>query len=443
MPSIAHRLSTRRRHVLAVATLLATAAGALVWSDVAASVAASTGPDVTVIYLDSISSWGVSGGYHGYSVGTTSCNVGTTPVAWCEGGGCGGGATAQQHPVIGQNLYRLAPVAPETNPQVVGRFEQIGMSWLKHGFLSLNTPDGACKPSTGCVQPPFGGEQLGVGCTDAYGSGLNGTTPLGRRSEVDPTNGTFPFPYTSVPPGDVSHQHVRVLQTDVLPANNPGAIYWVEGHYVTADDAAAGNGLNNASYNRVTISGASPNISLSGATIREKSAIEGWKDYDPSVELFDADVPSVPIQRFHIARKVTQPSAGVWHYEYALHNMNANRAARAFTVYFPTATTISNVGFHDTDNQPGEVPASTTDWTASADSAEGFVSWFTERYADNPAANSLRWGMTYSFWFDANQPPTGIEHAIELYTPGSPSTIANPNILLRDGFEAGSGARWN
>ena len=41
-------------------------------------------PDVTVIYLGSVSNWGTSGGVRAYSVGTTSCNVGSSPVAWCD-----------------------------------------------------------------------------------------------------------------------------------------------------------------------------------------------------------------------------------------------------------------------------------------------------------------------------------------------------------------------
>ena len=105
-------------------------------------------PDVTVIYLGSTSNWGAAGGVRAYSVGTTSCNIGNAPVAWCDSSGCAGGLQNNDHPVIAQNIYRLKD----------GRFSQIGMSWLKHGWLSTNSPDGACGS---CVSPPGGGDQLG------------------------------------------------------------------------------------------------------------------------------------------------------------------------------------------------------------------------------------------------------------------------------------------
>ena len=42
------------------------------------------------------------------------------------------------------------------------------------------------------------GSALGVGCSDPYGSGLNGSqNGLGPRYEVNPHTGVFPYPYTS------------------------------------------------------------------------------------------------------------------------------------------------------------------------------------------------------------------------------------------------------
>ena len=50
--------------------------------------------------------------------------------------------------------------------------------------------------------------------------------------------------------------------------------------------------------------------------------------------------------RAFIGYKVTNPSAGVWHYEYALYNQNLDRAIQSFTVPLGCGITVSNPGFH-------------------------------------------------------------------------------------------------
>ena len=54
-----------------------------------------------------------------------------------------------------------------------------------------------------------------------------------------------------------------------------------------------------------------------------------------------------------IGYKVTNPSAGVWHYEYALYNMNLDRAIQSFSVPLGPGTNISNIGFHAPPQHPG------------------------------------------------------------------------------------------
>src|SRR5688572_28479699 len=117
------------------------------------------GPDVIVGSLNGMDSYGSSGGIYAYSIGTTSCNVGTVWLNWF--------ANTNQHPVIGQNFYRLKN----------GRFEQIGMSWLKHGFFALS--------GSLCFNDCQGtnGEHLGVHCSDPYDAGLNGDQGNGPRNE--------------------------------------------------------------------------------------------------------------------------------------------------------------------------------------------------------------------------------------------------------------------
>ncbi|HKI04739.1 MAG TPA: hypothetical protein VKK31_22360 [Thermoanaerobaculia bacterium] len=418
--------------IAALVAILANAGGSAQAAD------ALIGPDVTVFQLSGTQSYGSSGGFVGYSIGTTSCNRGDTPLNWCNSGsGCAPGATSEDHPVIAQNLYRLKN----------GRFEQIGMSWLKHGFVSTNSTTGGCAGSSGqsCVSPPAGGRQLGIGCTDPYGSSLNGNRPLGRRSEVNATSGLFPFP-----PGGggstatVYDQRVKVATADVDSALNPGALYFAEAQYIANDDAGSGNALNNASHRRVTVgAGPSFNLSLTGTFFEMQPAIFSWPLQDPTVSLVKVDVPGSIVERFHVARKVTDLGGGLWHYEYAVHNLNSDRSARGFTVEFPATANFTNVGFKDIEHHSGE-PYATTDWTVF--SSGGEISWSTDTFASNPNANALRWSTMFNFWFDADQPPTGgIVHTLDLFKPGDPSSLDFTIVgeLFMDGFESGNTVNWS
>lgn len=390
---------------------------------------ASAGPDVTVFALNGMINYGAAGGIRGYSVGTTSCNVGDTPLSWCnEVGGCGLGTGPADHPVIAQNMYRLK----------AGRFEQIGASWLKHGFFSVNAPSSGCGTGT-CQQPPLGGAQLGVGCIDPYDAGLNGGRPLGRRSEVNPATGAFPFPFGGGgSEAQVWNQRIAVAESDLAAAQNPGARYFVEGHYIAPDDAAAGNGLNNASYNEITIN-PSFNATLVGNTVRQNAAIQAWKLIDALVQIVNVDLATAPVQRFHVARKVTEITPGsLWHYEYAVHNMNVARAADRFSITFSGPTTISSSGFRDVNAHSNE-PYDTTDW--SADATATTLQWAAQAFPSFPDnANALRFATQYNFWFDANRPPSAIDnHTLRLFTVGSPTqlsfTFGDGEALFQNGFE--------
>jgi hypothetical protein len=407
---------------------------------------AAVGPDVTVFSITDLGNSTVTDGFCGYSVGTRSCNRGDVPLNWCDqGSGCAPGAGSEDHPVIAQNLYRLKG----------GRFEQIGMSWLKHGFLSTNSTTAGCTGSAGgsCAGAPFGSNQLGIGCTDPYGSSLNGSRPLGPRSEVDGTTAIFPFPYTSYP-GTGSggtyknyDQRIKVPTAEMDPTQNPGALYWVEAQYFASDDAAAGNGLNNASHRPITVGG-SPNfnIALAGSTIEKKPAIFEWPVFGAPVMLGRADVPGSILARFHVARRVVDMGGGIWHYEYAVHNLNVDRSARGFNVQFPVGTSFTNVGFKDIEYHSGEVYG-TADWVTSttADS----ISWSTDTFAVDANANALRFASMFNFWFDADQPPsleasTPVE-TIDLFKPGAPAgpiVVTGFNELLNEGFEGGNMDAW-
>ncbi|HTG34177.1 MAG TPA: hypothetical protein VLB76_14710 [Thermoanaerobaculia bacterium] len=424
-----------RRALIAVCCL---AGLAVVLATVDGSAAPAIGPDVTVFQFTDIGNYGSSGGFVGYSIGTRSCNRGDTPLNWCDqASGCAPGATTKDHPVIAQNLYRLKN----------GRFQQIGMSWLKHGFTSTNSSTGGCAgfSGQGCTFPPAGGNQLGVGCTDPYVASLNGSQPLGRRSVVNATTGDFPFPNSSPNgPYSVSDERIKVAMTDLDPAQNAGATYWAEGHYIAPDDAASGNSFNNASHRQVTVGGAPTyGLTMTGTFFEQLPAIFAWPAHDIGVILVNVDVPGPLPERFYVGRKVTDLGKGLWHYEYVVHNLNSDRSARALSIEFPVATAFTNVGFKGIAHHSGE-PYATDDWTVS--SGANLLSWSTDTFATNPNAHALRFATMFNFWFDADQPPTeAMVHTLGLFKTGDPSEVefAIVNNLFSDDLESGGIGSWS
>ena len=371
----------------------------------------STGPDVIVGDLFGITKWGTVGSITAYSIGTESCNIGDVPLLWDR--------DTNLHPVIGQHLYRLKD----------GRFEQIGISWLKHGFAALTL-------SLCCTcQSPGTSQLLGVGCSDPYGSSLNGNQTgfscgaglvcggLGPRFEVTASKGFYEYPYNSGGVGgDAIYKRLQVLIDDVDPALNAGALYYGEGHYVTPDDADAGNHYNNTSYERVIVGGFTGggwNLSLTGSTTRELPAIYAWKDDDSDVAINPVDDGSEG--RFYLGYLVTDNGDGTWHYEYALYNMNSHRSAREFIVPCPDAATVTNVAFHDVGYHSGDgnggVTYDGTDWPSTVGGNQ--MAWSTDTIDVNDNANALRWGTLYNYRFDTDTPPTPVTATIGLFRTGT------------------------
>jgi hypothetical protein len=363
-----------------------------------ATLAQSVGPDVTVSSLTDVGAYGQSLGITAFAVGTVACNVGNQPVQWTQNN--------NQHPVIAQNMYRY----------LNGELQQIGQSWLKHGFASTNSP--GCGS---CIQPPGGGSQLGVGCTDAYGSGLNGSqTYLGPRYQVNAATGAYPWPHAS-PTGDATIRgRLQVKNGDLDPAANAGARYFVEAHYVTADDAIAGNKNNNASWQEIYAPavGANGNVSFFGSVHTQQPAIYAWQFVDPGVSLATVDVPGDG--RLVVACKGLNLGYGVVRYVYAVYNMNSDRSVQAVTIGLPAGAAVQNLAFHDVDYHSGE-PYVGTDWTPTVGATS--VAWACDPYGTNVNANALRWGTMYTFSFESDMPPTPTV-TLGLFKPGSPASVS-------------------
>lgn len=397
---------------------------ALATAPVAADGGDSTGPDIVTFQVYEPYLWGTVGDTTAYSVGTESCNRGDQPAAWYS--------STNEHPAISQNLYRLKD----------GRLEQVGMSWLKHGFLSLNQNE--CDT---CVYPPAGGSQLGVGCSDPYWASLNGSQDrLGPHYEVNPFTGVFAYPHAAPTGNSTLKGRLLVKTADVDPANNSGAKFFAEGQYVTADEAAAGNSENSASYREESISG-SLQMTDVGSTYESMPAIYAWQAADPSVTINEVRVPNEGL--FLAAAVARDNGNGTWRYEYAVFNLNSHRSARSFTVPILSSAVITNTGFHDVDYHSGE-PYDGTDWSATVDAGAGTVTWTTDSFDTNPDANALRWGTMYNFWFDADKAPSLGSAAIGLFRAGTPESVqtlvsapAAVTVIFADGFESGNTEGWS
>ena len=365
-----------------------------------------TGPDVIVSTIGSgFQKYGTVGDITGYAVTTVSCNIGTTSAIWLD--------TNNQHPVIGQNMYRYKVV------DGAGRFEQIGMSWLKHGFCAAD----ASGPNCGSCSPDGNCDWLTVGCTDTYGSGLNGNqSDLGPKSDVNAYTGVFSYPFpTEGQTGNAIYKRLQIHNADLDPAQNPGASYYCDVHYIPTDENH-NERFNNTSWRPTTVgtfSGGGWNLAFGGTTHQQESAIEAWPTVESGVTLVDGFVPSEG--RFILGYKVTEivPDT-TWHYEYALYNMNSDRSAGFFYVPFAVGTNLSNIGFHDVDYHSGE-PYSSADWTPVL--GGGNLTWATDSYTTNVNANALRWGTTYNFRFDADRPPFAGLVKVGLFKPGTPTSL--------------------
>jgi hypothetical protein len=358
----------------------------------------STGPDVIVGDITGPSNYAAAAGIDALSLGTTSCNIGTVWLNWFSG--------TNQHPVIGGALYRYRVV------NGAGRFEQVGQSWLKHGFFALS--QGLC--CTGCQSTD--GTHLGVHCSDPYTSARNGSQGgLGPKYQVNAFSGFFIYPPANPSWSGSTARRLHVAVADIATSDR----YFGECQYVTPDDAAAGNQHNNTSYRELAASGAVDySFNFVGGTIREKSAVAAWKTIDPAVNQTNLSMPGEG-GRVILSSRVTNLGGSLHHYEYSVYNMNSDLAVHSFSIPIPAGVNVTNIEFRDVDYRngdgPGNVNYSGTDWPGVL--AGGAVTWSTQTSAQNPSANAIRWATSYSFRFDADAAPSTGQITLGIYKTGS------------------------
>jgi hypothetical protein len=221
--------------------------------------------------------------------------------------------------------------------------------------------------------------------------------------------------------------------SDLNTTQNAGATYYAEAQYDTPQEYAwcqahpgQCNMYNNASYRRFNVTGTTNFTFTSvGTTTRMKPATDAWTG---SMTALVEPEPGIDGRAF-VVYKVTNPSAGVWHYEYAIHNQNLDRSIQSFSVPLGCGVTISNIGFHAPLNHPGfandgtagNLGFSNEPWTPNQ--SMDAMAWNCKTLAEDQNANAIRFGTLYNFRFDSNKPPASATATVGFFKTGAPITV--------------------
>ncbi len=346
-------------------------------------------------------------GRSGLSLTTISCNAGDVDIPWLK-------AMDPEHPGIGMALYR------EWN----GRFEQVGLSWIKHGFFAQS--NSSCTP---CLSPG-GGTALGLGCSDTYGSGNNADRFwLGPRDEWNPytaeweCSGSF---FDGVPVDCLRDEDGSTLspvdhRLEAFDADlaTPGASYWYEAFYMVRDDV---NPQNNIGSRRAefVVDGegffATTPLVSDGNPLVQGPAIQRWGQKRSLAGLAPDDGNVI------LAVQVTPVAGGLWRYEYALFNWTLDRKVDSFSLPISTGLAMG-ASFHDIDDQAAN------DWVVSK--AQGNLAWaFPGVFlAGHKVAGPLEFGTLYNFGFTSDKPPAVRNAVLGIHEAG-----AGGDLLLVETF---------
>lgn len=360
-----------KKHILLAAGILLTPY--LAAQDVAVSKVAGNGSDD--YYMEAN-----TGSMVAYSMGSTSCNVGNVVINWTP--------SNKQAPVIQTTMFRIKD----------SRIEQLGYGWLKDSFCAVS--ENSCGP---CQATPC--SNLGLGCADTYGSGLNDGASGVAKFQVNPTTGTWPAGGWITASGSLPLR--GRIQFPTADAANPGATYIGEVLYISEHDQLAGNARNNASWHEFEfVNGSLSNLDNVGSIHMFDPAIFAWKNEHSDVNITEVVNVNEGGSGVHgyvfVGSKATDIGGGTWRYDYAVQNFNSD--AGISSLELPNMnSSVSNMYYKDVDHHSGSIWAN-TDWNMT--SGGNAPTWTCpQTFAQNPNASALRWGFMATFSFETDAPP--------------------------------------
>lgn len=386
------------------------------------------GPDVTLCEAygfattGRVNSGNLNGIASGWTLGTTSWNVGQAQLLWEQ-------SPDPDHPKITIQVYRLLD----------GRFENIANHWIKHGFFALS--------NTQCVDAALSscqgtnGTRLGLACTDTYSPGLNAGT-LGPRYEVNPWSGAWSYTgsqfQTGGAPSYTGAKHMQIEDADVALAPNAGAQYFYEAYYVSGDDICVYNSASYKSFTVNSVSGGTPSVTVESDRFTPPHQMFAILDAWTGATLTEIaeQMPVVenvsPDGRAIVGCHVTDLGGGSWRYDYTVMNIDMDRQVDQFWVDLLPNVNISDLYFHAPLSHEETAtyefgalqgpPRDNDPWTGVIESDK--VRWFTDAHQAGVASNPIGWGTAYSFGFTADTPPKTGSMGVTAYKDGTVITGA-------------------
>ena len=366
------------------------------------------GTDILCYGLDSPNVYGRNdppypNGTAGVVIGHSMSNCGSIHLPW--DGVIGGGVMQDQHVKIAFLLARESD----------GRMVQIsGKSFCKHSRVAFNfSGNPPCFP---CQTGPS--NHFRIGCYDIYSAGFNGNRGnLGPTTEIDPWLGTwepngsyfdvgdpgqagYPLPADNLQSLNTStfdavKNRMEVPEQELVQA---GTFYGQ--NQVVYEGEPVANRDNNRVHRRLLFNwnGNAWGVNTTGSPTMG-SVLESWTGATTSVGGNGNDDG-----RFMVAVKVTGPTNGMWHYEYAVHNLDNHRGAASLRIPVCAEAIVENVGFRDIDQDI------LNDWSVSRSGDElAFLAG-----ANNP----LDWNTFYNFYFDSSAAPVSGDVTLDAARPG-------------------------
>ena len=361
------------------------------------------GADIAAAATGAISQVGRLGSTVALSMSSTLCNLGDEAIDWY-------GNPNPRHPFLVFNVFR----------DLDGRMEQIGQSWIKHGFAAAQS-SGLCG-NLPCDRDSNG--NLGPGCADIYGSGTNASQRnMGPRDEVNPWTGAFVYEGSHLDTTGTTHNPVEhrlaVDDADLDRDANEGARYFLELYTVCHDDI---DHENSVGYQEFMIASGGPGGTWRFTNIdtvaTQGTSLEAWPDATRTT-IPEGDL--VEDGRAYCYVRVRENGPNKWRYEYAVYNLDMARNVGSFSVPISDGALVENIGFHApvSDDDYSNAP-----WASNREG--GMLTWSTTPHEVDPLSNPIRWGSAYNFWFDAGAPPTDSEVTLGVFDGGG--TLSGPAV---------------